>query len=151
MSEENIESTPDEQKSRPRNKDGTFMSQTQIDKLEQKSKDAYAHLEENNKALMRGTPFNEDYFKGMPPKVVNQFLLNYHNKEAAKPPEEPEKESNTPILGTPVGSGKAKYYLDNFLTMDPKAREIDFTAPASVVFEQQKNQNEATKKWLDRR
>jgi hypothetical protein len=125
------------------------MSKAEIDRLQKKSKDAYAHLEENNRALMKGTPFNEAYFEGMPQKEINKFLLNYHKKHEEDAPE-PEKEPNTPILGTPVGSGKNRYYLDKFLVMDPKERTIDFEAPASVVFEHHKNKEEATKKWLDR-
>lgn len=149
-------STPDEsQANRPRRPDGTFMSKSEVEKLQTENKDAFAHLRENNMALMKGTAFDEAYFDGMSDLQVNKFLLNYHKKQGeqdAKTKSQSTSEPNTPILGTPVGSGRARHFIDQFLTMDPKNHIIEFDAPASVVLGgKHENQKEAINKWLDPR
>ena len=160
MSEQNIEDdTTEPSKPKARNTDGTFMSQgdvtkmkDEITKLRKESKD---HLAERNKALMQGTNFDDKYFKGMSSKQINQFLNNYHKQRAKEAPdeeEEPEAAPNTPILGTPIGSGKQKRFIDNFLTMKLKDNrpDVNFDCPASIVFAKHKNKEEAKNKWLDR-
>lgn len=153
MSENNTDpETPTEQPSRPRNADGTFMSKTQIEGLEQKAKESFAYLKENNAALMRGTGLTTDNFEGMNELQINKFLINFHKKKESEPIPEPEKDSNTPILGTPIGSGRQKYFIDKYLTIDPKEKTIDFEAPASIVMgSKHKTEEEAIKKWLDLR
>jgi hypothetical protein len=112
---------------------------------QQKPKVESETLIANNKALMQGTMFTEKNFKGMSQIAINKFLLNFRNKKKEEPDEE---DSNSPIVGTPVGSGRQKMYIDQFLTMDPKMKRIDFEAPASIVFGQHKNRKEAENKWV---
>ena len=154
MSDPNIESTtPPEEPIKPRGSDGKFMSQVKVDnmtaELSKLRKEAKDHLAERNKALMQGTSFDAKYFKGMNSKQVNQFLNNYHAQKAKEAPEL-EVEPNTPILGTPVGSGTAKHLIDDYLTLTIKngRPELNFDCPASVAFAKHKNQNEAIEKWL---
>lgn len=157
MSEENNEgTTPDPPNSpRLRNKDGSFMSQEKIDKMNEEvaqlRKQAKDYLVERNKALMQGTNFTEKYFKGMNSKQINQFLNNFHAQKKKDKPE-PEAEPNTPILGTPVGSSKQKTFIDKYLSMKlvNNRPEVNFDCPASIVFEKHKNKEEARLKWLDR-
>lgn len=155
MSEENNEgTTPPESSKIPRirNEDGSFMSQTKIDKMTEElsklRKQAKDHLAERNKALMQGTNFTDKYFKGMNSKQINQFLNNFH---AQKKKQEPEAEPNTPILGTPVGSGVQKRFIDKYLSMKlvNNRPEVNFDCPASIVFGKHKNKEEAKLKWLD--
>lgn len=153
MSEQtSANSTPSEEPkiNRPRRSDGTFMSNTEIEALDKQSKDAFSHLKENNKALMQGTGLDENYFKGMDDLAINKFLLNFHSSKKDEKPSEPVKEPNTPILGTPIGSGHTKYFIDKYLKIDPKEHTVEFEAPGSVVFAHHKNKEEAEKKWLDR-
>lgn len=159
MPDSNPEPDPPEPSKSPRlrNTDGSFMSQEDVkkmkDELSKLRKDAKDHLAERNKALMQGTNFDDKYFKGMSSKQINQFLNNYHKQRAKDDPEEePEAEPNTPILGTPIGSGKSKLFIDKFLTLKLKDNrpELNFDAPASVVFARHKNKEEAKLKWLDR-
>ena len=151
------EQTPNPPK--PRKSDGTFLSQTQINKLAEASKGTDTILKDNNKALMHGTSFNEKTFKGMDAQAVNVFLINHHKRVAKAREENPEDDEepaapNTPILGTPIGSGEPKVNIDQYLTMNPKEYggrgSLEFNAPSSEVFAQHKNKNEANKKWLDR-
>lgn len=103
-------------------------------------------LNANNKTLMRGTLFTEKTFQGMRPEQINRFLLNYHNQKKKDIPD--EGDSNSPIVGTPVGSGRPKMFIDQFLTMDAKNKKIEFEAPGSIVFGQVKNKKEAENKWV---
>lgn len=141
---------------KPRKSDGTFLSQGQIDKLAATSKGQDIVLKENNKALMKGTSFDDKTFKGMDAQAINVFLINYHKRVAKDKEGEPEEPAapNSPILGTPIGSGEPKVQIDNYLTMNPKdyggRGSLEFEAPSSIVFAQHKNKNEAEKKWLDR-
>lgn len=100
----------------------------------------------NNKTLMRGTLFTEKSFQGMSPEQTNKFLLNYHNQKKKGVSE--EEDSNSPIVGTPVGSGRPKMFIDKFLSMDPKNKKIEFEAPGSVVFGKVKNRKEAENRWV---
>ena len=154
MSEQNQENeTPPEQPNRPRGSDGKFMSQAKVDKMTEElttlRKEAKDHIAERNKALMQGTNFTEKYFKGMSSKQINQFLNNYHKQRKNEP--EPEAEPNTPILGTPVGSGIQKRFIDKYLTMKlvNNRPEVNFDCPASIVFAKHTNKEEAKNKWLD--
>lgn len=160
MSEQqnNENATPEAPKpTRPRREDGTFMSKTEIEALEARSIQSDKTISANNKALMRATPFKESNFKGMDDYAINKFLLNYHkNRESEDTQQEEQaREPNQSIIGTPIGSGKDRMFIDKYLTMDPKAHggrgSLDFEAPASIVFAQHKNKIEADKKWLDRR
>ena len=135
---------------RPRRPDGTFMSKAELESLQHDVKESHSSLVENNKALMRGTHFTDEFFKGMNPLQVNKFLLNYHN-ETSKNRESVEAEEpspNTPIIGTPVGSGNPSYHLDQYLNIDPKSRTIEFEAPASEVLFKTKSTEDAKQKWL---
>lgn len=157
MSENKENNTPEPPKpSRPRREDGTFMPQVEIDKMKDEisklRKESKDHLIEKNKALMHGTSFDDKYFKGMNSKQINQFLVNYHKQVKKKTEEaEPEAEPNTPILGTPIGSGTRKYFIDNYLDMKLKDNrpDINFDCPASIAFAKHENKDEALKKWLE--
>ena len=145
---------------KPRKSDGTFLSQAQINKLAAASTGTDTILKDNNKALMHGTSFTDKTFKGMDAQAVNVFLINYHKrvaKDREGTPDDADEEQaapNTPILGTPIGSGEPKVHIDQYLTMNPKdyggRGSLEFNAPSSEVFAQHKNKNEAEKKWLDR-
>ena len=155
MSEENTENNaPLEQPPKPRGTDGKFMSQDKVDKMTEElatlRKQAKDHLAERNKALMQGTNFTDKHFKGMNSKQINQFLNNFHAQRKKETPE-PEAEPNTPILGTPVGSGVQKRFIDKYLSMKlvNNRPEVNFDCPASIVFEKHKNKEEAISKWLD--
>ena len=100
----------------------------------------------NNKTLMRGTPFSEKTFQGMTPNAINKFLLNWHEGRRERGEDTPAP--NTPIVGTPVGSGNPKMPIDDFLTMDAKNQKIYFEAKASKVFSKAKNKEEAYNKWV---
>lgn len=155
MSEEQQGQEPNQRpppSQRPRREDGGFMSNKEYDdwiksnkleKAEAKQKESMEHLKDSNKALMRGTRFTEEHFKGMSPLAINKFLTNFHAKEPDAPA------PNTPIIGTPIGSGTQKHAIDNYITIDPKERRIDFEAPGSVVFATHPNKNEARKQWWE--
>ena len=98
-------------------------------------------VERNNEVLMKGTLFTEKTFSGMDPQQINKFLVNFHQTK-------PKNTPNSPIVGTPVGSGKKVDPIDKFLKMDPINRRIEFSAPASMVFGKSKNKEEALKTWL---
>lgn len=142
---------------RPRRDDGSFMTNKeydefiksqQLERAESRNKESNSHLIESNKALMKGTRFTEGYFEGMDVMQINKFLTNWHAKNDSS---ESETTSNTPILGTPVGSGKTTYGIDPFISIDPKRKEINFEAPASLVFATHPNKNEAKKQWSEAR
>lgn len=149
MSEDEGSTTPP----KPRGSDGQFMSKEVIEKLKEENsklrKEAKDHLIDRNRALMQGTNFSDKYFKGMNSKQINQFLNNFHKQSKVDTPE-PEPEPNTPILGTPIGSGKQKIYLDNFLKFKMKddRPELNLDVPASIAFAKHENKNEALEKWL---
>ena len=101
-------------------------------------------LIKNNRTLMRNTPYDDDFFEGMPPSQVNTFLLNYHRKREEE--KGGDREPNTPIIGTPVGN--ANNPIDDFLAIDSRLRKIEFEAPASKVFSKEKSKKEAEKQWV---
>lgn len=152
MSEPNEEGNPPPTP-RPRNQNGSFMSKEAIEKLKEENsklrKEAMDHLIQRNKALMQGTKFDDKYFKGMNSKQINQFLNNFHKQTKENEPE-PEPEPNTPIIGTPIGSGKKKLYIDKFLNFKIKdgRPELNLDVPASIAFAKHKNKEEALNKWL---
>ena len=152
MSENQETNTPPDQ-SKARNSTGQFVSNAALEKLKDENsklrKEAKDHLVERNKALMQGTNFDDKYFKGMNTKQINQFLTNFHKENKAREPE-PEKEANTPILGTPIGSGKSKHFIDKYLnfTMKEGRPVLNFDCPASIAFGKHENKNEALEKWL---
>lgn len=153
MSEENIDNTPPPQP-RPRDSTGHYISKEAIEKLKEENaklkSEAKDHLVERNKALMQGTNFDDKYFKGMNTKQINQFLINFHTENKAREPE-PETESNTPILGTPIGSGKTTHFIDKYLKFHIKddRPELNFDCPASIAFGKHENKDEAFDKWWD--
>jgi hypothetical protein len=59
--------------------------------------------------------------------------------------------SNSPIVGTPVGSGKRRMELDKYLTMDPKMKKINMDIPGSVLFQPFRNKKEAEEYWTGSR
>lgn len=109
-----------------------------------KENDAY--LIDNNKLLMKGTSFNDKYFEGMDLRAINTFLKNRQAQDKKK--EGASGSSNTPIVGTPIGSSQGKKQIDKFLTIDTKNSMIKFRAPASEVFKSFANHAEAKKHWL---
>ena len=147
--EDNTPPTPP----KTRGSSGQFMSKEAIEKLKEENsnlkREAKDHLVQRNKALMQGTKFDDKYFKGMKTKVINQFLVNFHKQNKENTPE-PEIEPNTPIIGTPIGSGKGKHFIDKYLKFSIKngRPELDFDCPASVVFGKHENKTEALNKWL---
>lgn len=156
MTEENNtpESTTEPEKpTRPRREDGTFMSKAEIDTINEERKDRDKYIIENNQVLLRGTGLSKDHFKGMNPRQINKFLLNFHKKkeEEAATQTEAEKEPNTPILGTPIGSGKQIRNIDEFLDIKIKdgRPDITFDCPASIAFGKSKDKKEARNKWLE--
>lgn len=143
---------------RPRRPDGSFMTNKEYDEfvksqrleqVESRQKESMSHLVDSNKALMRGTGFTEDSFKGMDALAINKFLTNYHDSRQGQAPPEgaPKPSPNTPIIGTPVGSGRREQPIDPFISIDPKKREIEFEAPASLVYGIHSNRQEAKRKW----
>ncbi len=122
------------------------------EKLKAQKEKSLEVLKKNNASLMHGTPFDEHYFKGMPASEVNNFLVNYKGLKAKEPESEPSH-PNTPILGTPVGSGAPQREIDRYISINPESHNgrgsIEFSAPASVAFAKHKNQTEALNKWLD--
>ena len=84
--------------------------------------------------------FTDKTFEGMDPKQINKFLVNYHQTK-------PKNTPNTPIVGTPLG-GKGKDPIDDYLKFDAIKKEIEFSAPASVVFGKSKSKEEALRKWV---
>ena len=152
MSEDTKNNTPPKQI--PRGSDGQFMSKESIEKLKEENtklrKEAKDHLIERNKALMQGTNFDDKYFKGMNTNQINTFLNNFHKQNKENEPE-PETAPNTPILGTPIGSGVKKHFIDKYLKFKIKdgRPELNFDCPASIAFGKHNNKNEALNKWLD--
>lgn len=100
-------------------------------------------LSQNNEALMRGTSFTPKDFEGMTAKATNRFLLNFKAKQGSKP-----SSPNTPIVGTPVGSGNPKMKIDDYVSMNASRKEINFDAPASLVLKKHKNKEQAEKYWM---
>lgn len=149
------EDTKPEKATRPRREDGTFMSKDEItsmkSELAKAKEENLKYLEEANKALMVGTGLSNDHFKGMNPRQINQFLKNFHEQKKTEESIIQEKEPNSPILGTPIGSGRRKALIDDYLKIQIKdgRPDIDFDAPASIVFGKHKNKKEALNKWLE--
>ena len=106
-----------------------------------KDDDLLTSVERNNEVLMKNTLFTEKTFSGMDPQQINKFLVNYHQTK-------PKGTPNSPIIGTPVGSGNAPDPIDAFLKFDGIKKEIEFSAPASLIYGKSKNKEEALKKWV---
>jgi hypothetical protein len=128
-----------------RGPDGKFVKRETHDKLKAEiateRKETLDVLHEDNLYLMKATPFDEHYFEGMNSFQINKFLKNYiknkHKDDAEKPAEEPEKKPQSaqgPIIPIPAGTGKTKYFFDEYLTMNPTTRELNLDIPASLVF-----------------
>jgi len=115
-----------------------------------KTKTSNETMKANNKVLMRGTMFTDKNFAGMSDLQINRFLVNFHNQKKKKPDttEEDIISGNTPIIGTPVGSGRAKMYIDEFMKIDPKAKKIEFVVPSSIAFGKFKSRKEAKQSWV---
>lgn len=120
--------------------------QKQLEKETEKlQKERSSFLEDNNKLLMRGTKFDDSFFKGMSPHETNKFLKNFHKRQEEN---ESEPEPNDPIIGNPTGSGRSMGKLDEYLDINPQAQSISFSAPASEVFGKHNNKKEAKQQWL---
>lgn len=140
------EQFPDKPKGTLRRWKMEYLNSKEEQKPEQKPQKEKSEetLIKNNRTLMRGTPYDDDFFKGMDPHQVNTFLLNYHQKQREN--SEKEKEPNGPIIGTPVGS--AGDPIDDYLEIDSRLRKVSFEAPASKVFSKENNRKEAKKQWV---
>jgi len=104
-----------------------------------KQSEGYEELEaEFIKVLMVQTSSNESELKGLDNKSK---LLILKNRKAAQEKENKNKNQNSGILPSPkpIGQGKKRFGLDDYIVFDDKKGEIRMQIPMNVLLDPKRN------------